>query len=66
MKCPHCGKQVQIPDNVYRNVDTYGQPALTRTDCCGKGVWLTQRRTYEVRFDDTFRPVDNWGKELKT
>jgi hypothetical protein len=65
VKCPHCGRDCIIPDNVRMNVDTCDRSAITVTRCCGRGVVLSQIRRYVVEPYRGDATVDDWGHAIR-
>jgi hypothetical protein len=65
MKCPSCNKEVSIPENTQRNVDSYHNTVLSITNCCGKGVYVSPRSGYTVTPYVGEKPEDNWGRKFK-
>lgn len=63
--CPHCRKELKVPSPPEHNVLAYGKPALTVTECCGKGVTL--HRIQRIRVEAHYGPArdDDWGKRIK-
>lgn len=64
MICPHCLKQVDIPNVAFWNVERYGEPAITITNCCGKGVSLHRRISFEAVLPYRHPEYDDWGNKL--
>jgi hypothetical protein len=64
--CPHCGKEMKFPSPApEHNVLSYGKPALTVTECCGKGVYL--HRVQRIRVEPYYGPAreDDWCYKVK-
>ena len=65
MICPHCGKELEIPENSERNMECYQNTVLTITKCCGKAVKAFPRFTYSAIIYDGDKKTDDWGREFK-
>ncbi len=65
MKCPHGFHELSIPDNTFINMDTYGKCVRSVTICCGKGVFLAPRTTYEASIPNEDFRHDDWGRPVK-
>jgi hypothetical protein len=63
--CPHCGKEVELPDNVVYNVEAYGNRKLTTVPCCGKCVRVIPIREIRVEAYNGNRTEDDWGNTIK-
>lgn len=64
MKCPHCNKVLEIPNNVIVNMESYQQQVLIRASCCGKGVKLAPRTVFSAYAYTGSNDVDDWGEKL--
>lgn len=47
------------------NVDAHGSTVLTRTDCCGHGVYVIPRMQYEIQAYHGTRDQDDWAVPLE-
>ena len=65
MKCPQCGKELDIPDNTYMNMQSYNQSCLTITKCCGKLVNTYPIFSYTATKYEGENTTDDWGRETK-
>lgn len=65
MICPHCGRTARIPDVTLINVETYRDPKLSVTGCCGKGVVVRLVTSYDLTPYDGPNTQDAWGHKLK-
>ena len=65
MKCPHCNKELNIPENTQRNVDSYHNRVLSITNCCGKGIYVSPRFSYIVTSYTGDKTEDDWGRKFK-
>ncbi len=63
MKCPQCGKELQIPNNTQMNIDNYVSPTLTITKCCGKLVKLYPHITFNAVKYEGEEDEDDWGRK---
>ncbi len=61
MKCPHCRKELDVPEYAWMNADTYSKRCHVVTECCGRMVAITPIRSFLVAKSNA--PVDDWGKE---
>ena len=62
MKCPHCKKELILPDHAILNMESYHKPVKTLTICCGKIVDVQPIFSYQAsknKEDD----VDDWGNQ---
>lgn len=62
--CPHCKKEIIIPEISKMSLDAYGNEVLTITECCGKGVFLTPVRSFNVRLYIGTKTEDDWGRKF--
>jgi len=65
MKCPHCEKELRINEVVYLNLESYRGSVIAATNCCGKGVRVSdvvRVRVSPYTGDDT---EDSWGIPIK-
>ena len=65
MNCPHCKKDLHLPSYAMRNMDSYSNPCVTITLCCGNAVYARPVVRYETSPYDGPNTVDDWGKEIK-
>jgi len=63
--CPHCTKEIEVPDRAYFNADQYGKSSLVATLCCGKGVRIIPKRSYRFEAYTGREKEDDWGERLK-
>lgn len=59
MKCPHCKKELSVPNRAWHNADTYSQRCRVTTECCGNLVIITHVRSYTVAPEQGTE--DDWG-----
>ena len=60
MICPYCSKKVVIPDNVLRNLETFHNSVIVRTECCDKLIHIDSVITYECEKTEQTETGD-WG-----
>lgn len=63
MKCPHCNGELKYPEYAWNNMYHYHSSCTVRTECCGKGVWLTPRMEVEVS-KAIGAKGDDWGNAI--
>jgi hypothetical protein len=62
--CPWCGADFKpVAKMVFRNVETYGTPAVSIAKCCGKAVIVSRVVTY--RLSPSNQTPDDWGNQVK-
>lgn len=64
MKCPHCFKELDIPDVVYLNAATYHQTNLIVTNCCENPVLVRPIIRFEVTKYEGKETQDYWGNPI--
>lgn len=64
-KCIHCHETLNIDEAVFRNVETYGRPALVSTKCCKNGIVISRNVSFSVSRYCGERTEDDWGSEIK-
>jgi len=66
-KCRNCGEEIDIPNRVFRNLETYNQngSALTYSDCCGIGYIVKSTIKFTVTEYTGNKEEDDWGVKLK-
>lgn len=66
MECPNCKKELIIPRNAYRNLETYhpGGTVLVASECCGAGYLLKQNISYKLTPYTGDLEEDEWGREI--
>lgn len=65
MRCPACGGVLQIPDNAQINMESYMRSVFTALECCGRGVRISPRLSFDITFEDSDRKTDDWGREVR-
>jgi hypothetical protein len=65
MKCPHCEKELLINDVVYYNLETYRGSVIATTNCCGKGVRVSDVVKIRVSTYVGDETEDSWGHPFK-
>ena len=61
MKCPECGKRLQLPDHARRNMETYGGMCKVKTECCGEIVHAWPIITFGSDKIEPKPSKDDWG-----
>jgi hypothetical protein len=61
MICPHCKKDIKIPDRAYHNVEAYRDPVLVTTECCGQIINLWSHTSFYASAYDGKSEEDSWG-----
>lgn len=64
MICPHCGNELQLPENVAVYCDRYVRCCVSVTECCGKAVHIEPYVSLRVDKYAGYRLEDNWGREI--
>lgn len=67
MNCPHCSAPIEFETYVLYNVEVYGKPVIGKTKCCGKGLRVSRKISFEVSVLNEYDgeiSVDSWGEEL--
>ena len=65
LKCPHCNRDLKIPNRAYHNVEAYRKPLKVTTICCNKIIELAAKITFRAEivagnnWDDDI--VDDWA-----
>lgn len=60
-RCPHCNKQLKVPNYAWHNADAYDQRVNVTTECCDKMITITPIRTYNVSKYEGTATEDDWG-----
>lgn len=63
IKCPHCGKDLDLEAYVINNVDAHPKerPAVARANCCGKAVKVSAVIALRVVAYEGNQTVDDWN-----
>jgi hypothetical protein len=65
-KCPHCEKELKLPEHAFYNSLNYNhQNLLVKTECCGKGIVLKHKIMF---FADRYigsRDTDDFNQKIK-
>jgi hypothetical protein len=61
MQCPHCKKDLLVPNYAPYNAMAYNEKCLVVTLCCNNPVTLIPHRSYSVEAYDGMKRVDDWG-----
>lgn len=62
--CPHCGGDPQVPQAAVSNCQRFNSTPTARTRCCGYGVTLVPRFSYELQAAPRNKPADSFGVTL--
>ena len=65
MKCPHCEKDLELPENTLSHIKKFASYATSITLCCGKIVSFTERRVHDAHKARTGLKEDSWGRVPK-
>ena len=63
--CPHCFRKLDIPEVVFRNIESYGNSSLVSTPCCAKPVRVSGSMEFRILSTSTEQDEDNWGTPFK-
>ena len=63
MKCPHCGEELQLPNNTLTYMENYVLSCRSITLCCNKMVDLYPKITFSAYKNDT-DDEDEWGRRI--
>jgi len=64
MICPHCKKDLKVPNYAWHNADAYSNRVKVVTECCGKMVRISPVRSYSVSKHDGEAIEDDWGTPI--
>lgn len=64
MNCPHCSKEMKVPEKAVIHVEAYGDIALVVTECCDKPVRLIPVRSYYAQAYTGYKDTDDWGTPI--
>lgn len=65
MECPKCKKELQINDRVFMNIETYGNSAVTISECCGSAFNVKRKISFQIDEYKGNKTKDDWGIEIK-
>ena len=65
MECPECKQELRIPINTQINMESYHNPCLTITECCGKLVKVYPKFYFGVVKYEGNSKEDDWGRKPK-
>jgi hypothetical protein len=67
MNCSKCGKEIEIPNIVYRNLETYnvGGIALTVSKCCNAAYLVKMIVKFGITDYIGDKKEDDWGNKIK-
>lgn len=68
LRCPYCGKAVEIDSKAYRNVESYRNSIRVKTNCCNRLLWLSAEVVYRVSpvMSEQYDDVDDYGRKYST
>jgi hypothetical protein len=66
MKCPHCSKELVVPNRALHSVEAYGKPALSVTECCGNLVRVGRIVNFSITKYTGNETEDSWGVPVGT
>jgi RNase P subunit RPR2 len=66
MECKKCKKELVIPSNAYRNLESYkvGGSVLVASSCCNAGYILQMNVSYSAAEYNGEKEEDDWGVTL--
>lgn len=68
MTCANCKKEISVPYNVLRNLETYcnsGDSKVTISECCGIGVIVKMKVSFSIDYYSGAKTEDDWGNDIK-
>jgi len=65
MICPHCKKDLTLNNPVLYNVERYQSTVMAVALCCGRGVRVIPKMSFEVIKYMGKENHDDWGHAIK-